>query len=195
MSPIQPSVIPKNASKRKSLSNSFNDSYISSSSTKKAIAKRSLSRTHSVLNGSNSIRSLTSSWNSFPCKSSNINNKYVAMKKQRDEVNQKLIRQRQKTHKLKTKLEKYEREYNMKKSVYDELKELKLEYDQLKSSFDKSEKLRKHQKEIIKELKENLNKIKDTELKIKKKKTKKIGRASWRERGYDLVKNRRTSQH
>eukprot|EP00826_Nyctotherus_ovalis_P036477 TRINITY_DN3236_c0_g1_i11.p1 TRINITY_DN3236_c0_g1~~TRINITY_DN3236_c0_g1_i11.p1 ORF type:complete len:304 (+),score=94.08 TRINITY_DN3236_c0_g1_i11:141-1052(+) len=136
-------------------------------------ARRDLKRSASRKSvRSSSVASLRGNYNGGAAKATRVESKYIAMKKQFEETKQKLVKERQKTHELKTKLEKYEREYNMRKSVYEELKELKAEYEQLKLSFEKSEKLRRHQKEVIKELQEEREKSKeeDKSAKIKKKK-------------------------
>ena len=126
---------------------------------------------------STSVNSMRHSFAESLTRSTKVQDKYVGLRQQFDGTKQQLVKERQRTHELMKKLEKYEREYGMKKSVYEELRELKSEYEQLKMSFEKSEKLRRHQKEVISELQEELNrekvKGKDGEKKEKKKGSKK----------------------
>ena len=163
-----PAGVKKSARKVVHKESSSSDSDSSSSDSddnpppaKRQIVRRSVSRGKSIKARSTSVTSLRGSFAESLAKSTKVEDRYNALKRQYDDTKQQLVKERQKTHELGKKLDKYEREYNMKKSVYEELRETKSEYEQLKVSFEKSEKLRRHQKEIIKELQEEVGKLKD----------------------------------
>jgi len=176
--------ISQNSDDSQSSSDSENSSDDSVENTPAALKKsshtRSISNARTLTKRATSVTSLRSNFTDTLAKSTRMEDRFTALKKQCEDTKTQLIKERQKTHELTKKLEKYEREYNMKKSVYEELRETKAEFEQLKVSFEKSEKLRRHQKEIIKELQQEIenNKLqfKPEEKSDKKPKTKKSGK-------------------
>ncbi len=139
---------------------------IERSSHRSSSRKKSMLRSSSNLRNSRSktrsvsVSSMRESFADSLTRSNKVQDKYVGLREKYEGAKQQLVKERQKCFDLAKKLEKYEREYNMKRSVYEELREAKGDYDQLKVSFEKSEKLRRHQKEVIAELQEEVARLK-----------------------------------
>lgn len=148
-------------------------------SAKRGRRKGSVASRNSIESGgsrrsrSRSIRSRASHSSEFfesLLQSKNLNDKYIAVKNYNDQLKSQLIAERQKNYNLNNQLQKFEKQFNTRKNVYEELKNIKDDYAQLMTSFEKSERIRKDQKQLILQLREEI----DIQNQKQKQKTKKV---------------------
>ena len=110
-------------------------------------------RSMSNLSHSSSAKSIKDSFNYSLSHSTNINDRYIALKEQYESVKKDLLKERKIGYELKAKVMKYEKIVSSKTAIQEEYNKLQDDYQTLIKSFEKSEDSRKKQKELITELK------------------------------------------
>jgi chromosome segregation ATPase len=111
--------------------------------------KRSLSN----LSHNSSAKSIKDSFNYSLSHSTNINDRYIALKEQYEIIKKDLLKERKLGYELKAKVMKYEKIVSSKRSIQEDYNKLQEDYHSLIKSFEKSEDTRKKQKQLITELK------------------------------------------
>jgi hypothetical protein len=133
-----------------------NKGFSSSKKTIKDIRTSSINsrkRSMSSLSHSSSAKSIKDSFNYSLSHSTNINDRYIALKEQYENVKKDLLKERKLGYELKAKVMKQEKLVASKTNIQAEYNKLQEDYQTLIKSFEKSEEARKKQKELIAELK------------------------------------------